>query len=118
MLKSHFEIVYNQIVDEINIEVLHQDDSMMMTQLTIRKGAVLPEHVHPTDHSAYLLQGKIRMVVDGIVSEFIKGDTWTMHKNVCHCTEALEDAVVLEVYNQEGEIEGFPVKQTSGKFNS
>jgi quercetin dioxygenase-like cupin family protein len=117
MLKSHFEIVYNQIVNDINIEVLHQDDSMVMAQLSIRNGAILPEHVHPTDHSAYLLRGKIRIVADGIVSEFVKGDSWTMYKNVCHYTEALEDAVVLEVFNLEGETEDFPIEQSAGSFH-
>jgi quercetin dioxygenase-like cupin family protein len=111
MLSSHFQIAYNQIVDGIKIRILHHDDSLIMSELMIQKGAVLPDHVHQSDHSAYLLQGKIQVVADGIASEFIQGDSWCMKKNTCHCTEAIEDSIVLEVFSYEGEIEGFPINQ-------
>lgn len=75
MLNSHFEIVYNQIVDGIKIKILHKDDSMVMSELVVQKGAVLPEHLYHSDHSAYLLQGKIRLVADRIASEFIRGNS-------------------------------------------
>ena len=113
MLKSHFEIAYNQIVDGIEIRILHHDDSMVMSELVIQKGVILPEHVHQSDHSAYLLNGKIHLVSDGIVSEFIQGDSWCMKKNICHYTEAIEDSVVLEVFSFDGEIEGFQTKQSA-----
>jgi quercetin dioxygenase-like cupin family protein len=113
MLNSHFKIVFNQIVDGVKIKVLHRDDSMIMTEFMIKKGALLPEHVHQSDHSAYLLQGKIRMTANEITSEFIKGDSWCMKKNISHFTEAVEDSVVLEVFSHDGDIEGFPLKQNA-----
>lgn len=116
MLSSHFEIVYNQIVDGVKIKVLHHDDSMIMSEFMIKKGALLPEHVHQSNHSAYLLQGKIRLIADNITSEFVKGDSWCMKKNITHHTEALEDSIVLEVFNPEGEIEGFQIHQSGNMF--
>jgi quercetin dioxygenase-like cupin family protein len=116
MLNSHFEIAYNQIVDGIEIKILHHDDSMVMSELIIQKGVILPEHVHQSDHSAYLLKGKIHLVSNNIVSEFIQGDSWCMKKNICHYTEAIEDSVVLEVFSFDGEIEGFEIKQRVDKF--
>ena len=115
MLNSHFKIVFNQIVDGVKIKVIHHDDSMIMTEFMIQKGALLPEHVHQSDHSAYLLQGKIRMTADSIASEFVKGDSWCMKKNICHYTEALEDSVVLEVFSTESDIEGFRNHQSAAK---
>jgi quercetin dioxygenase-like cupin family protein len=117
MLNSHFEIVYNQIVDGIKIKILHHDDSMVMSELMIKKGAALPEHVHQSDHSAYLLQGKIRMIADGIATEFIQGDSWCMKKNICHFTEAIEDSIVLEVFSYDGDIEGFRIPPSAAKLN-
>lgn len=113
MFNSHFEIVFNQIIDGVKIKVLHQDDSLIMTEFTIKKGAKLPEHVHQSDHSAYLLQGKILLIADDIISEFVKGDSWCMKKNICHHTEALEDSIVLEVFSHDGDIEGFRIRQSS-----
>ena len=116
MLNSHFKIAYNQIVDGIEIKILHHDDSMVMSELIIQKGVILPEHVHQSDHSAYLLKGKIHLVSHDIVSEFVQGDSWCMKKNISHYTEAIEDSVVLEVFSYEGEIEGFQIKQRADKF--
>jgi len=105
------------MIDGIKIKILHRDDSMVMSELMIQKGAVLPEHVHQSDHSAYLLQGKIRVIAGDIASKFIQGDSWCMKKNICHYTEALEDSVVLEVFSHEGEIEGFPITQGTNTSN-
>ena len=113
MLNSHFKFAYNQIDDDVQIKILHHDDSMIMTEFMIQKGAILPEHVHQSDHSAYLLQGKIRVITGDIISEFAKGDSWCMKKNTCHHTEALENSIVLEVFSHDGDLEGFRIRQSS-----
>lgn len=107
MYNSHYEMVYNQAVEGIKIKVVKKEDSLVMTEFELQKGTFLPEHLHPSDHSGYLLKGKIRINADGIASEFIQGDSWTINKNICHTTEALEDSVVLEVFNIENEYKEF-----------
>lgn len=111
MYSSHFEIAHNQITEGVKIKVLHQEDSMLMTEFVLQKGSLLPEHIHQSEHSAYLLQGKIRMVIDGISSEFVQGDSWCINKNICHYTEALEDSRVLELFNPENENIGLKIHQ-------
>lgn len=103
MYSSHFEIVKKQIVEGLKIKVSHQDDTMTMTELTLQKGTLMPEHFHLSDHSAYLLQGKIRLFLDGVPSEFVQGDSWCIGKKIRHYTEVLEDSIVLEVYESETE---------------
>lgn len=103
MYNSHHQLVYNQIVDGIKIKLMKQDESAVMTEFELQKGTKLPEHIHFTDHSAYLLKGKIRIVADGIASEFVQGDSWCIKKNICHTTEALEDSLVLEVFELDSE---------------
>lgn len=112
MYHSHHEIVYNQIVEGVKIRVTQKDETMQMTEFELRKGAILPEHIHQNDHSAYLLYGMIRIVVNGKERIFVKGDSWCLGKNICHHTEALEDSLVIEVYSSEEEI-GAP----SGKIH-
>jgi len=109
MYSSHFEIVYNQIVEGVDIKILHRDDSMLMTEFILQKGSKLPDHIHLEDHSAYLLKGKIRITTNGNVKEFVHGDSWCIKKNICHYSEALEDSVVLEVFNIANEEVGFQI---------
>ena len=103
MYNSHYQLVFNQIADGIKIKVLNQNESVVMTEFELQKGTMLPEHIHTSDHSAYLLKGKIRIVVNGVISEFRKGDSWCIKKDICHFTEAIEDSVVLEVFDNEQE---------------
>ncbi len=101
------------MVDGVDMKIIHQENNLVMTELNLRKGVCLPEHVHQSDHSAYLVKGKIQVVANGIVSVFTTGDSWCMKKEMVHTTEAIEDSVVLEVFNPYGETEGFPLSQTN-----
>jgi quercetin dioxygenase-like cupin family protein len=76
----------------------------MMSEITFQKGAVFPEHIHFTDHSGYCMQGKIRIIKNGIVQDFIKGDSWCIGKNICHSTEAIEESMVIELFKADDEI--------------
>ena len=62
------------------------------------KGVIDPEHTHH-DHEtvAYLLRGKLRLVIGG--KEFIAdpGTSWIHPRGVPHFSEALEDSEQVEV---------------------
>ena len=116
MYYSHFEIVYNQILEGVKIKVSFQEDSTLMTEFELQKGALLPEHVHRSNHSAYLLKGKIRIYIEDVARDLIQGDSWCIGKNICHFTEALEDSVVIEVYRPVPEDEEFQISHNEFIF--
>lgn len=101
MYNSHLELANSKIVDGIKIKVLKQDESVILTELDLLKGTILPAHIHTCDHSAYLLKGKIRLISNGVASDFSQGDSWCIKSDICHATEALEDSIVLEIYSME-----------------
>jgi len=103
MYNSHQELVNNLKVEGVKLKVTQQVDSLLMTELEFQEGASLPEHVHQTDHSGYVLQGRIRMTIDGVASDLVKGDSWCIVKNLRHSTEAIEYSKVIEVYGMEKE---------------
>lgn len=103
MYNSHQELVNNLKVGGVKFKITQQVDSMLMTELEFQKGASLPEHIHQTDHSGYVLQGSIRMTIDGVARDLVKGDSWCIAKNLRHSTEAMEDSKVIEVYGMEKE---------------
>ena len=103
MCYSHEELIINQKVEGVKVKITHQVESLLMTELELQKGALLPEHMHKSDHSGYLLQGRIRMYIDGLARDLVQGDSWYIAKNTVHYTEAFEDAVVIEVFNHEHE---------------
>ncbi len=103
MYNSHQELVNNLKVGGVKFKITQQVDSLMMTELEFQKGASLPEHIHQTDHSGYLLQGRIRMTIDGEIRELVQGDSWCIAKNLRHSTEAMEESKIIEVYSRERE---------------
>lgn len=103
MYNSHQELIINQRVMGVTFKITHQVDSLLMSELEFQKGASLPEHVHQSDHSGYILQGRIRMIIDGEVRELVQGDSWCIAKNLRHSTEAIEESKVIEVYSREKE---------------
>lgn len=116
MYNTHIDFIYGQIIDGVKIQILHEDESMIMTEYTFKKGAVLPEHSHQNSHSAYLLRGKIRLKTEEIVRDFIQGDSWSMNQDICHSLLALEDSVILEVFASEHSDHGFEVSTPSNKI--
>lgn len=46
MLNSHFRIAFNQIVDGIEMKIIHHENDLVMTEMNIQKGVRLPQHVH------------------------------------------------------------------------
>lgn len=103
MYGSHFKMVYNQLTEGITIKIIRQDEDVVMTEITFKKGSVFPDHIHFSDHSGYLLKGRLRISRNGVPRIMMEGDSWCMGKKVPHFTEALEDSVVIEVYSIEKE---------------
>jgi quercetin dioxygenase-like cupin family protein len=101
MPDTYYKILHNQLSDGIEMKIIHREHDLIMTELNIQKGIRVPEHVHQSDHSAYLVKGRIQVIADGIISVFVTGDSWCMGKGIAHTTEAIDDSVVLEVYNPE-----------------
>lgn len=80
MFYSHEELIINQKVEGVKVKITHQVESLLMTELELQKGALLPEHMHKSDHSGYLLQGRIRMYIDGLARDLVQGDSWYIAK--------------------------------------
>jgi quercetin dioxygenase-like cupin family protein len=104
MYSSHFEMVYNQITEGVEIKVSRRDENLLMSEIVFKRGACFPEHIHLSDHSGYLLQGKICITKDGVSREMKQGDSWCIGKKILHYTEAIEDSVVIEVYSEDDSI--------------
>jgi quercetin dioxygenase-like cupin family protein len=91
------------------VEGVHEDGVLTVKPLMVGediifieafkgKGMVDPEHTH-YDHEtiAYLVSGRLRLVIDGVESIAEAGDVWRHPRGVPHLSEALEDCVQLEI---------------------
>ncbi|TGE03706.1 cupin domain-containing protein [Hymenobacter fodinae] len=63
-------------------------------RLVYRKGAVIPRHQHPNEQYSLILQGSVRVSIDGQTYLVKAGEGLVIPPNVPHRFEALEDGTV------------------------
>ena len=71
----------------------------MIAQIYLKRGCIVPMHSHESEQMTYILQGALRVLVDGeeiIVSE---GEVLHIPPFAPHQAEALEDTLELDVFS-------------------
>ena len=68
-----------------------------LVQAYLKKGALVPQHVHAGEQMIYVLQGVLRVLVDGTEVTVREGEVLQVPANVPHQAEALDDTFVLDV---------------------
>lgn len=64
----------------------------------LRKGLVVPEHSHPSEQVACVLEGALKFTLEGREVVVRAGETLVIPPNVPHAAEALEDTLDLDVF--------------------
>lgn len=79
-------------------QVLAHSNALMLVRHEMRKGWRGSAHKHPHEQLVYVVNGHIRVVVDGATIEASTGESFIVASNVEHQATALEDCVVLDVF--------------------
>lgn len=76
-------------------------DRMMLTHVYLKKGAVVPTHVHDNEQLTYILEGALRFWVGEEKREVIvrAGEVLHIPSGVPHGAEALEDTLDVDVFD-------------------
>jgi quercetin dioxygenase-like cupin family protein len=71
----------------------------MIAQTYLKQGALVPLHRHASEQVTYVLQGAVRVVVDGEETIVREGEVLVIPANRPHQAEALEDTFELDVFS-------------------
>jgi unsaturated pyranuronate lyase len=77
-------------------------DQMMLTQIYLRKGALVARHFHPNEQFTYVLEGALRFWIGESGAEVFDvgaGEVLHIPANVPHRVEALEDTIDIDVFS-------------------
>ncbi len=72
---------------------------MMIARVLLAKGAHVPLHQHHNEQISYILEGRLRFVMDGREIMVGAGEVLCIPPNVPHEAFALEDTVDLDIFN-------------------
>lgn len=93
---------HEQPVEELNPSIERQlvhTETMTVARIRLRAGAVVPRHAHPQEQVANVLEGSLRFVLGGEESVVSAGESMIVPGGIPHEVEALEDALVLDVFS-------------------
>ena len=75
---------------------------MMIAQVYLKKGCIVPRHQHENEQITYILEGALHFWIGEDESEQVivrAGEVLTIPSNVWHKAEALEDTLDIDVFN-------------------
>ena len=73
-------------------------EKMTSAHWQIDKDAVLPEHSHPHEQISIVLEGKLELIIDGVINIMEPGKVAVIPGNTSHSGKALTDCIVLDVF--------------------
>lgn len=65
----------------------------------LEAGSRMPAHHHPQEQVVFILEGRMRLIVNGTPHELAPGDSFYLAGNVPHGVETIEDTRVLDTFS-------------------
>lgn len=82
----------------VSRQVLHAAH-ITMARLSMKQGAVVPEHHHINEQISTIERGRLRFVIAGEELILATGESVVIPPNVPHKVDALEDSVAIDVFS-------------------
>jgi quercetin dioxygenase-like cupin family protein len=76
--------------------------NVMLTQIFLKKGCIVPQHSHHNEQVTYVLEGRLRFLLgEGQDEEVIvsAGEVLVIPSNLPHSAEALEDTLDIDIFD-------------------
>ena len=77
-------------------------ERMMLAQVYLEKGCIVPRHSHENEQLTYILEGVLRFHIgeDGAEEVIVRaGEVLHIPSNVPHMAEALEDTLDVDIFS-------------------
>ena len=74
-------------------------DRMMLVEVTMDRGAVVPTHTHPHEQTGYLISGRLRFDLADEARDLSPGDCWLVPSGVPHQAASLQPSVFVDVFS-------------------
>ena len=95
------DVPREKVTDQIDRKLV-TGDRMMLAQVFLKKGSIVPTHSHENEQITWILEGALRFWIgeDGAEEIIVnKGDVLHIPSNVPHKAEALEDTLDVDVFS-------------------
>jgi unsaturated pyranuronate lyase len=99
ILKMKRENPTIEICPGITRRTVAHGKNMYQMMATLAAGSTMPAHSHPQEQIVHILEGQMRLIVDGVPHELSTGDSFYLASNVPHGVETLLPTRVLDTFS-------------------
>jgi quercetin dioxygenase-like cupin family protein len=92
------EITLEKVTEMFSQKVV-AGERQMLAQIYLKRGALVPIHAHESEQMTYVLQGALRLLVDGEEVVVREGEVLHIPSGTPHQAEALEDTFELDMFS-------------------
>jgi unsaturated pyranuronate lyase len=88
-----------EICPGITRHTVAHGEMMYQMMATLAAGSKMPAHSHPQEQILHILEGRMRLIVEGVPHELSTGDSFYLASNVSHGVETLSSTRVLDTFS-------------------
>ena len=92
------EIALEKVTEVISRKIV-TGEKEMLSQIYLKRGAVVPMHKHEAEQLTYVLQGSLRFLVGGEDVTVREGEVLLIPSWIEHQAEALDDTLTLDIFS-------------------
>jgi quercetin dioxygenase-like cupin family protein len=88
-----------EICPGIKRRTLTSGQTMYQMIAQLDAGSVMPEHRHAQEQVVHILEGRMRLIVEGTPHELRPGESFYLASNLPHGVETIENTLVLDTFS-------------------
>ncbi len=92
------EIARDKVTEMVSRRLV-SGEHVMLAQVHLKRGALVPQHAHDSEQMTWVLEGALRMLVGGEEVTIRIGEVAHIPSGVKHQAEALDDTLSLDVFS-------------------
>jgi quercetin dioxygenase-like cupin family protein len=99
MNKSTDENPWIEVCPGIRRQTKVSGRTMYQMVARLEAGSNMPEHRHPHEQIVHILEGRMKLIVNGTPHELKTGESFYLASNVSHGVETIEPTRVLDTFS-------------------
>ena len=96
---EHNQVAPVEMMPGVFRRIMTDGERMMLCEIRLEKGAVVPSHTHPHEQTGYMMSGRLRFQIGDEVRDLSAGDSWMIPGGSAHEVTALEECLVIECFS-------------------
>ncbi|HBJ18894.1 MAG TPA: cupin domain-containing protein [Clostridiales bacterium] len=98
MFVKNQEVIPTDCGEGVSRRILGTGGTLMMVEVTFKKGGVGTPHTHVHEQVSYVAKGSFDFTLNGETRRIAVGDSVYIPSGAVHGTVALEDSVIVDVF--------------------